>query len=95
MTASDMHEALKEWQVKGALVAVCELDRGGEEIKVNCISSFNAFHNFSYKQEGLRVRKVYNVGAGRLIPWSELIIQKQVPLHLKEVDDYGFFCFDA
>ena len=91
MTASDMHEALKKRQVKGASATVCELDRGGEEIKVNRISNFSAFHNFSYEQEGLRVQKVYNVGAGRLIPWSELIVQKQGPLHLKEVDDYGFF----
>ena len=91
MTASDMHEALKERQVKGASAAVIELDRGGEEIKVNRISNFSAFHDFSYEQEGLCVRKVYNVGSGRLIPWSELIVQKQAPLHLKEVDEYGFF----
>lgn len=86
MTAAGMHEALKERQVK-----VCELDRGGEEVKVNRITNFSAFHNFSYEQEGLRVRKVYNIGAGRLIPWSELIVQKQGPLQLKEVDNYGFF----
>lgn len=91
MTASHMHEALKARQVKGASAAVCELDRGGEEVKVNRISNFSAFHNFSYEQEGLRLSKVYNVGAGRLIPWSELIVQKQGPLQLKEVDNHGFF----
>ena len=68
MTAAGMHEALKERQVKGASAAVCELDRGGEEVKVNRITNFSAFHNFSYEQEGLRVRKVYNIGSGRLIP---------------------------
>jgi len=86
MTAPDMQGALKERQVRWASAAVCELDRGGEEI-----SNFSALRYFSYEQEGLRVRKVYNVGAGRLIPWSELIVQKQGLLHLKEVDDYGFF----
>lgn len=91
MTASNMHEALKARQVKGSSAAVCELDRGGEEVKVNRISNFSAFHNFSYEQEGLRLSKVYNVGAGTLIPWSELIVQKQGPLLLKEVDNYGFF----
>ena len=91
MTAAGMHEALKERKVKGASAAVCELDRGGEEVKVNRITKFSAFHNFSYEQEGLRVRKVYNIGSGRLSPWSELIVQKQGPLQLKEVDNYGFF----
>ena len=91
MTASDTHEALKARQVKGASAAVCELDRGGEKVKVNRISNFSAFHNFSYEQEGLRLSKVYNVGAGRLLPWSELIVQKQGPLPLKEVDNHGFF----
>ena len=65
LTASDMHEALKARQVKGASAAVCELDRCGEEVKVNRISNFSAFHNFSYEQEGLRLSKVYNVGAGK------------------------------
>lgn len=91
MTASNMLEALKARQVKGSSAAVCELDRGGEEVKVNRISNFSAFHNFSYEQEGLRLSKVHNVGAGTLIPWSELIVQKQGPLLLKEVDNYGFF----
>lgn len=76
--------------MKGALAAVCELDRGGEEVKVNRISNFSAFHNFCYEEEGLRVRKVYNVGAGRLIPRSELTIQRQGPLQLKEVDTMAF-----
>lgn len=54
MTASGMHEAFKERQVKGASVAVCELDRGGEEVKVS-ISNVSAFHNFSYEQALLLV----------------------------------------
>lgn len=55
MTASGMHEAFKErQQVKGASVAVCELDRGGEEVKVS-ISNVSAFHNFSYEQALLLV----------------------------------------
>ena len=92
LTAFDMHEALKARQVKGSSAAVCELDRGMKELKVNRINNFSAFHNFSYENEGLRLPKVYGVGSGRLIPWSELVIEKQGNLLLKEVDNYGFFC---
>ena len=94
MTAFDMHEALKARQVKGSSAAVCELDRGMKELKVNRINNFSAFHNFSYENEGLRLSKVYGVGAGRLIPWSELVIEKQGNLLLKEVDNYGVFAID-
>ena len=90
-TASDMNEALKTRRVKGTSAAVCELDRSGEEVKVNRMNNFSAFHNFSYEDEGLRVSKVYGVGDGRLIPWSELTIQKQGPMLLNEVDSFAFF----
>ena len=91
LTAFDVHEALKARQVKGSSAAVCELDRGMKELKVNRINNFSAFHN---ENEGLRLSKVYGVGSGRLIPWSELVIEKQGNLLLKEVDNYGFFAID-
>ena len=86
-----MHEALKVRQGKGSSAAVCELDRDGKEIKINRIGNFSSFHNFAYEKEGLRLSKVYGVGKGRLIPWSELIIEKQDPAMLKEVENHGFF----
>ena len=98
LTASDMHEALRERRVKGSSAIVCELDCGdlaGQEIKVNPITNFSAFHNFSYEQEGLRLSKAYGIGEGKLIPWSDLIITKQGPILLKEVDNCGFFTMGA
>ena len=72
LIAFDMHEALKARQVKGSSSAVCELDRGMKELKVNRINNFSAFHNFSYDNEGLLLAKVYGVGSERLIPWGGL-----------------------
>ena len=91
MTASGMHEALKARQVKGSTAAVCEPTQSNQEVKVNRISNFSSFHNFSYEEEGLRLSKAYGVGAGRLVSWSVLIIQKQGPILLKEVDNHEFF----
>ena len=76
MTASDMHEAIKAKQVKGSTAAVCELSPATQEVKVNRITNFSSFDNFSYEEEGLRISKAYGVGVGRLIPWSELIVKR-------------------
>lgn len=91
MTASDMHEALKVRQVKGCTAAVCELTRTSQEIKVNRIENFSAFHNFSYSKNGLCVSKAYGIGSGRCIPWSQLIVIKQGPTSLIQTEDCGFF----
>ena len=89
--ATDMHEALKMRQVNGSTAAVCELDRDSKEVKINRIRNFSSFHNFVYEKEGLRLSKAYGVGKGRLIPWSELIIEKQKPMIIKEIENHGFF----
>jgi len=92
LTASDMHDALKERQVKGSTAAVCEITRTStQEIKVNRIGNFSAFHNFSHEESGLCVSKAYGVGPGKLIPWSEVFIKKQGPTLLREIADRGFF----
>ena len=46
LTTSDVYEALQARQVKGATAVVCEIDRK-QGIKVNRISNFSAYHNFS------------------------------------------------
>ena len=91
MTASNMHEALKERQVKGCTASVCELTRNSQEINVNRIDNFSTFHNFSYSEDGLCVSKSYYVVHGKCFPWSQLIVSKQGPTMLKEVEDCGFF----
>ena len=90
-TASDMHEALKARQVKGTTATVCQVSQTAQEIKVNRISNFSSLHNFSYEEEGLRISKAYGVGAGKLIPWSQLVIHSNGSTMLKEVQSREFF----
>lgn len=85
-----MYQALQARQVKGTTAAVCELDYS-QSIQVDRISNFSAFHNFSYEAEGVRVSKAYEIGPGKLIPWSQLNVQGQGPILVKEVSDQGFF----
>ena len=77
LTTSDVYEALQARQVKGTTAVVCEIDRK-QGIKVNPISNFSAYHNFSYGADGLRVSKAYGVGPGKLILWSDLTFSVQV-----------------
>ncbi|PFX15900.1 hypothetical protein AWC38_SpisGene19864 [Stylophora pistillata] len=90
-TAADMHEALKVRQVKGSSVAVYELVSEREELRMKRINNFSFFHNFANERGGLRFSKAYEVGKGRLIPWSELILEEQDPVLLREVKNHGFF----
>ena len=78
-----MHGALKARPVKGCRAAVCEVDRSDQEIKVNRISNFSTFHNFSYEETGLQMWKTYNIGTGKLVLWSELDIQVPGTMTLK------------
>ncbi|RMX54255.1 hypothetical protein pdam_00025991, partial [Pocillopora damicornis] len=41
--------------------------------------------------DGLRLLKDYGVGKGKLILWSELILEKHGPVVLREVGNLGFF----
>ena len=83
LLAVDMHGALKARPVKGYTAAVCEVDRSDQEIKVNRISNFSTFHNFSYEETGLRMWKANNMGNGKLVLWSELDIQVPGAITLK------------
>ena len=51
-----MQRALKARPVKGCTAAVCEVDRNDQEIKVNHISNFSTFHNFSYEEPGCELQ---------------------------------------
>lgn len=85
-----MFEALQARQVKGKTTAVCEIDHS-QNIKVDRISNLSAFHFIFYGAEGIRISKAYDVGLGELIPWSQLKVQGQHPLLVKEVREQGFF----
>ena len=83
LSAADMREALKVRPVKGCTAAVCEIERTDQEIKVNRIPNFSTFHNFSYEGTGLRMWKAYDIGAGKLVLWSDLDVQVPGAITLK------------
>lgn len=92
MSASNMYEALKARPVKGTTAAVCDLgDAVPQEIKVNRINNFSAFHNFSYDTKNLCMSKAYGIGSGKVVTWSELNVQNQSGVPLSVLDDQGFF----
>ena len=82
-----MHRALKARPVKGCTAAVCELDRTGLEIKVNRISNFSTFHNFSYEEDGLRMWKAYDIGQGKFVSWSDLDVQVPSTIAVQSAGD--------
>ena len=76
MTISDMYEALQARKVKGTIAVVCEIDRK-QSMKVNPMSNFSAFHNFSYGTDGIRVSKAYGIGPGKLMSWFSVQVLSQ------------------
>ena len=86
-----MHVALKVRQVIGTSAAVCEIVKDRKELRIKGINNFSFFHNFAYEKDGLWLSKANEVGKDKLIPWSELILEKQDPIVSREVDNHGFF----
>ena len=85
LTAADMHKVLKVRQVKGSSTAICEIDSDREEEETKRINNFSFFRNSAYEKDGLRLSKAFGVGDGKLITWSELILEKHGPVVLWEV----------
>ena len=77
--------------MKGSSAAVGEIDSDRKEVKIKRINNFSFFHNFAYEKDGLRLSKAYGVGKGKLIPWSELILEKHDSVVLREVENRDFF----
>ena len=77
LTASDMHIALKELQVKGTTAAVCSVDESNKNAEVRKLEGFSKFHNFSFEFEGIRVWRCYGIGSGKFVPYKSLIVQPQ------------------
>ena len=90
LTISDMYEALQARKVKGTTAVVCEIDRK-QSMKVNPMSNFSAFHNFSYGTDGIRVSKANGIGPGKLMSWSDLKVQCPGLITVKEVNQRGSF----
>ena len=73
VTAEDMKAALESHGgIKGCRAAVVEVDTTRERNKDSKIPGISVLNNFQYEELGSRVWKAYDVGTGRLTPYSGL-----------------------
>ena len=86
-----MHTVLKERPVQGYTASACHLNETKKGIDIRKLQQFSAVHDFSYKQDGLRVWKAFQVGPGKLIPWDEIYIKHEGATDLiTEQENFGF-----
>ena len=55
--------------VEGCSAAVVKVETGEKD---NKIPGMSVLRNVQYEVSGIHVRKAYNIGSGRLIPYSDL-----------------------
>ncbi|KAK3714749.1 hypothetical protein QZH41_004115 [Actinostola sp. cb2023] len=90
MTAEDMKEALESHGgIKGCRATVVEVDTTRERNKQNKMPGISVLNNFQYEESGIRVWKAYNIGPGRLIPYSDLIAVLQEETNLRVIQPFG------
>lgn len=75
--AKDIYTALLERPIRGVTTAVCAIDENKKSIKVKNIEGFSKLHNFTYERKGLRVRRAYGIGPGKLLPYDDVVINPQ------------------
>ncbi|KAL9985193.1 hypothetical protein ACROYT_G007563 [Oculina patagonica] len=89
-TADDMKQALESHGgLKGCRAAVMEVDTTKAASMDNKIPGISLINNFSFEKSGIRTWKAYNVGPGRFLSYSELIIEKQGHTGLKVIQQFG------
>ena len=86
LTASDMREALQEHPVKGATAAVSMVDESKKSLQLKKIEHFSSFHNFNFEQSGIRARKAYKIGRGKLFPYDTVYVEHQGATDLQTED---------
>lgn len=90
ITAEDMKQTLESHSgLKGCRAAVVEVDASKETGIDNKISGISFLNNFQFEKNGIRAWKAYNVGPGRLLSYSDLIVEKQGDTGLKVIQPFG------
>ncbi len=74
LRAEDMREALINHAVKGTTCSVNQIDKAAQSIKVKNIAQYNNFHNFQFEEGGIRMWRVYGIGAGKVLPYSTMVV---------------------
>ena len=90
VTAEDMKAALESrGGIKGCRAAVVEVDSTRERNKDNKIPGISVLNNFQYEEFGIRAWKAYDIGPGRLIPYSGLGVTPQGDTGLRVIKPFG------
>ena len=72
MTAHDMHTALEEHPVRGAVPTVNKVNPTAKKLEINKIKNFSAYHNFTFNSKNITVWKAFGVGKGKQIPMKSI-----------------------
>lgn len=91
LSSKDMYTALKERPVRGTTASVAKIDESRNTQIINKIDKFNNFHNFVYENDGVRVRRAYGIGEGKLLPYKSIFVQHQEPSCIEISEDGEFF----
>jgi hypothetical protein len=89
-SAENMKEALESHGgLKGCRNAVAKVNPLRDNGKDNKIPGISLLNNFSYKKDGIRAWRSFNIGAGRLIKYKELQVQSQKETGLEIIQPCG------
>ena len=77
LTAYDMHAALTAHPLKGASPSVNAINQSVSRLKVKKLNHFNAFHNFRYEEDGIRVWQAHSIGQGKKFKYEDIYITHQ------------------
>ena len=86
VTASDIQQALQKHPIRGSTAAVCLVDESKKSLQMKKIEHFSSFHNFKFEESGIRARKAYRIGQGKLFPYDTVYVKHQVATDLQEDD---------
>ena len=77
LSAPDMRDALQKDPVRGTSASVNMVDESKKSIQVKKIDHFSSFHNFTFESLGIRARRAYKIGRGKLFPYDTLYLKHQ------------------
>ena len=91
LCSKDMYTALKERQVRGTTASVAKIDESRNTLDINKIEKFSTLHNFVYEKDGIRVRRAFGIGEGKLVPYKSVFIQHQISSSIEVSENEDFF----
>ena len=66
LSASDMRDALQKHPVRATSASVNMVDESKKSLQVKKIDHLSGFHNFTFESSGIRARRAYKIGRGKL-----------------------------